>query len=91
MLKKVKRIKLGKQIYPRLMEGALERDEWRRRKYGPLDNLHGHHDIKRSQLSSVSFENFVTLCAHCHTAEHGQLSYTLPAVRVCSKPKPRRK
>ena len=27
MLKKVKRIELGKQIYPRLMKRVLERDE----------------------------------------------------------------
>jgi hypothetical protein len=32
----------------------------------------------------------VSLCAHCHMAEHGQLSYSLPAIRVCNKPKPRR-
>ena len=37
-----------------------------------------------------SLENLQTLCAHCHIIEHGQLFYSAPAVKVCSKPKPRR-
>jgi MoaA/NifB/PqqE/SkfB family radical SAM enzyme len=35
--------------------------------------------------------NLVTHCAFCHMAEHGQLFYSVPAARICSKPKPRRK
>jgi hypothetical protein len=34
MLRKVKQIKLGKQIYRRLMKRVLERDGWRCRKCG---------------------------------------------------------
>ena len=33
MLKKVKRIKLGKQVYQRIMKRVLERDGWRCRMY----------------------------------------------------------
>jgi 5-methylcytosine-specific restriction endonuclease McrA len=91
MLKKVKRIKLGKQIYRRLMKRVLERDGWRCQQCGSLENLQVHHQIKRSQLGDDSLANLVTLCAHCHLAEHGQLFFTLPAQRICSKPKPRRK
>jgi 5-methylcytosine-specific restriction endonuclease McrA len=90
MLKKVKRIKLGKQIYRRLMKRVLERDEWRCQKCGSLENLQVHHKIKRSQLGNDSLDNLVTLCAYCHMGEHGQLFYSVPAGRVCSKPKPRR-
>ncbi len=89
MLRKVKRIKLGKQIYRRLMKRVLERDGWRCRKCGALENLQIHHKIKRSQLGNDSLGNLVTLCAYCHMEEHGQLSYTIPAARVCTKPKPR--
>ena len=39
MLTRVKRIKLGKQIYRRLMKRVLERDEWRCQKCGSLENL----------------------------------------------------
>jgi 5-methylcytosine-specific restriction endonuclease McrA len=91
MLRKVKRIKLGKQIYRRLMKRVLERDGWRCRKCGSLENLQIHHKIKRSQQGNDSLANLVTLCAHCHMEEHGHLSYTLPATKVCSKPRPRRK
>jgi hypothetical protein len=42
-------------------------------------------------LGNDSLDNLVTLCAYCHLAEHGQLFYSVPAVRVCGKPKPRRK
>ena len=51
----------------------------------------GHHKIKRSQMGNDSLDNLVTLCAHCHMGEHGQLFYSVPAIRVCNKPKPRRR
>jgi len=76
MLKKVKRIKLGKQAYHRLMKQVLERDGWRCRKCGSLENLQIHHKMKRSQLGNDSLDNLVTLCVHCHMAEHGQLYLT---------------
>jgi 5-methylcytosine-specific restriction endonuclease McrA len=74
MLKKVKRVKLGKQVYQRLMRKVLERDDWRFRKCGSLENLQVHHKIKWSQQGSDGLENLVTLCAYCHMAEHGQLN-----------------
>jgi 5-methylcytosine-specific restriction endonuclease McrA len=91
MLRKVKRIKLTKQIYRRLMKRVLERDGWRCQNCGLLENLQVHHKIRRSQLGNDSLDNLVTLCAHCHMHEHGQLFYTLPAVTVCNKPRPRRR
>jgi len=88
---KVKRIKLGKQVYRRLMKRVLERDGSRCQKCGSLENLQVHHKIKRSQIRNDSLANLVTLCAYCHMAEHGQLFYSVPAVRACRKPKPRSK
>jgi hypothetical protein len=49
MLRKVKRIKLGQQIYRRLMKWVRERDGWRCQKCGSLENLQAHHKVKRSQ------------------------------------------
>jgi hypothetical protein len=91
MLKKVKPIKLSRQVYRRLMKRVLERDGWRCQKCGALDNLQVHHTIRRSQQGDDALRNLVTLCAYCHMAEHGQLFYSVAAVRICSKPKPRRK
>src|SRR5712692_208181 len=91
MLKKVKRIKLGKQVYRRLMERVLERDGWRCRRCGSLENLQVHHQIKRSQQGNDSLDNLVTLCAHCHMAEHGQLYFetgTLKPLRRTPKNRP---
>jgi 5-methylcytosine-specific restriction endonuclease McrA len=59
--------------------------------HGSFENLQVHHKIKRSQQGDDALANLVTLCAYCHMAEHGQLFYSVSAVRVCSKPKPRRK
>jgi 5-methylcytosine-specific restriction endonuclease McrA len=91
MLRKVKRIRLGQQIYRRLMKRVLERDGWRCQRCGSLENLQVHHKRKRSQQRDVSLENLVTLCAYCHLAEHEQLIYSVPAVRICSKPGQRRR
>ena len=75
MLKKVKRIKLGIQAYRRIMKRVLERDEWRCQKCGSLENLQVHHQTKRSQQGNDALANLVTLCAHCHMEEHGQLGF----------------
>ena len=75
MLKKVKRIKLGKQVYRRLMKRVLERDSWRCQRCGSMKDLQVHHQIKRSQQGDDALRNLVTLCAYCHMAEHGQLGY----------------
>jgi 5-methylcytosine-specific restriction endonuclease McrA len=79
MLKKVKRIKLGKQVYGRLMKKVLERDGWRCRKCGSLKDLQVHHKVRRSQQGNDSLNNLVTLCAYCHMAEHGQLYFETKA------------
>ena len=80
MLKKVKRIKLGIRTYRRLMKRVLERDDWRCQKCGSLENLQIHHQIKRSQQGDDALQNLVTLCAHCHMAEHGQLGFERKAL-----------
>jgi 5-methylcytosine-specific restriction endonuclease McrA len=90
MLSKVKRIKLGQQVYRRLMKRVLERDGWRCQKCGSLEYLQVHHQIKRSQQGDDALPNLVTLCAYCHLAEHGRLCYSVPGVRISSKPKPGR-
>ena len=91
MLRKARRIKLGKEVYRRLMKRVLERDGWRCQKCGSLENLQVHHKMKRSQQGDDALANLVTLCAYCHMAEQGHLFCCLPALRVCSKPKPCRK
>ena len=85
MLKKVKRIKLGKQVYRRLMKRVMERDGWRCQKCGSLENLQVHHTIRRSQQGNDSLENLVTLCARCHMKEHGQLAYEVEALQVIKR------
>jgi len=74
----------------RKIKRVLGRGGWRCQKCGSLENLQVHHKTKRSQLGDDELENLIALCAYCHMAEHGQLFYSLSAVRICSKPKPRR-
>ncbi len=69
MLKKVKRIKLGKQAYQRIMKRVLERDGWRCQKCGSVKDLQIHHKIKRSQQGNDSLQNLVTLCAYRRRAD----------------------
>ncbi len=85
MLKKVKRIKLGKQVYQRIMKRVLERDGWRCRKCGSMKDLQIHHNIKRSQQGNDALQNLVTLCAYCHMAEHGQLCFEEAGVRLAKQ------
>jgi len=73
------------------MKKVLERDGWRCRKCGSLENLQVHHGTKRSQQGNDSLGNLVTLCMYCHMAEHGQLFYSVPAARVCRTAEPRTK
>ena len=87
MLKKIKRIKLGKQIYRRLIKKVLERDGWRCRKCGAIENLQVHHKVHRSQQGDDSLANLITLCAYCHMEEHGQLYFEPKAIQVTAKPK----
>jgi 5-methylcytosine-specific restriction endonuclease McrA len=87
MLKKVKRIQLGKQVYRRLLKRVLERDGWRCQKCGSLKDLQVHHQMYRSRQGNDSLANLVTLCAYCHMEEHGQLSYSQAAAKQNSAPK----
>jgi 5-methylcytosine-specific restriction endonuclease McrA len=89
MLKKVKRIQLGKQVYRRLLKRVLERDGWRCQKCGSLKDLQVHHQTHRSRQGNDSLANLVTLCAYCHMEEHGQLSYSQAAAKQNSAPKRR--
>jgi hypothetical protein len=85
MLRRIKRIKLGKQIYGRLMKRVLERDGWRCRKCGSLENLQVHHQIKRSQRGNDSLGNLVTLCAYCHMGAHGHLGFVGKVAEIAGK------
>ena len=89
MLKKFQRIKLGKQIYRRLMKRVLERDGWRWRKCSSLQNLQVHHKVHRSQQGDDSLANLITLCVYCHLQEHGQLYFEPQVIRITAKPKTR--
>ncbi len=86
MLRKAKRIKLGKQIYRRLMKKVLERDGWRCRECGSIENLQVHHKIHRSQQGDDSLANLITLCVYCHLQEHGQLYFEPQAIKITAKP-----
>ena len=86
MLKKVRRIKVGKQAYRRLLTRVMERDGWRCQKCGSLKDLQVHHQKYRSRQGNDSLANLVTLCAYCHMEEHGQLSYSKAAVKQNSAP-----
>ncbi len=85
----MKRIKLGKRIYRRLMKRVLERDGWRCQKCGSIENLQVHHQIRRSRQGNDSLENLVTLCAYCHMEEHGQLYFDPRAIQAAAKPETR--
>jgi 5-methylcytosine-specific restriction endonuclease McrA len=84
MQRKMKRIKLLRQIYRRLMERVLEREGWTSQRCGRMENLQVHHKTKRSQQGNDSLENLVTIFAYCHLAEHGQFFHTVLVVRICA-------
>ena len=63
--KKVKRIKLGKQIYRRLMKRVLERDGWRCQRCGLLENLRVHHQIKFIVTRSTLDPTFNRAAGQC--------------------------
>lgn len=74
-----------------LMKRVPERDGWRCRKWGSVGYLQVHHKVKRNQQGNDALGDLVTLSAHCHVEDHGQLYYSRRAATACSKPKPRRK
>jgi 5-methylcytosine-specific restriction endonuclease McrA len=91
MLKRAKRIRLGKQAYRQLLKRVFERDRWSCQKCGSLKNLQVHHNVHRSQLGDDALRNLVTLCAYCHLEEHGYLSYSKTAAeQVLSQFDPKR-
>jgi 5-methylcytosine-specific restriction endonuclease McrA len=79
MLRRVKRIKVGKQAYRRLLKRVMDRDGWRCQKCGSLKDLQVHHRQCCSRQGDDSLANLVTLCAYCHKEEHGELSYSQAA------------
>jgi 5-methylcytosine-specific restriction endonuclease McrA len=81
MLRRVKRKKVGKQAYRRLLKRVMDRDGWRCQKCGSLKDLQVHHRKYRSRQGDDSLANLVTLCAYCHMEEHGQLGYTKAAAK----------
>ena len=81
MLRRVRRIKVGKQAYRRLLKRVMDRDGWRCQKCGSLKDLQVHHRKYRSRQGDDSLANLVTLCAYCHMEEHGQLSYSTSAAK----------
>jgi hypothetical protein len=92
MLRKVKRIKLGKQIYRRLMRRVLERDGWRCQEWGSLENFQVHHKIKRSQRGNDCLENLVTpVCLLPHGIAWAAELPHASGQSVQEKPKPRTK
>jgi hypothetical protein len=74
MQRKIKRIKLGKQIYRRLLKKVLERDGWRWQECRSLENLQVHPKMKRSQLGNDSLDDLVTLCAYATRLSTGSYS-----------------
>src|SRR5437867_8085969 len=85
MLRKAKRIKLGKRAYRLLMKRVLERDRWQCQSCGSVENLQVHHKIRRSQQGDDALRNLVTLCAYCHLEEHGQLCYSVAATEQLTR------
>ena len=87
MLRKVQRIKLGKEVYRRLMKRVLERDGWRCQKCGALDNLQVHHQIKRSQQGDDALTNLVTLVPTATWLSTGSFSIPSPRSEFAASPR----
>lgn len=63
-----------------LSRRCKDRDNWTCQKCGaggPGIELHAHHKIPRSRGGSDSLQNLETLCARCHSREHGRPVGTL--------------
>jgi 5-methylcytosine-specific restriction endonuclease McrA len=67
------RLKLSVEEYNLLRRRVLERDGWRCQDCGSSKNLHIHHLVKRSKLGDDVEGNLVTLCASCHSKQHGRV------------------
>jgi len=64
------RRKLDPDRYRRLREEVLRRDGWRCQNCGTAEDLHVHHQQRRSALGDDAPENLITMCADCHRAVH---------------------
>jgi hypothetical protein len=71
------RLRLDPQSYEQLWLEVLQRDGWRCRSCGSLENLQIRHSTFRSQSGHDSEQNLITLCAACHAiAQSLSLSFS---------------
>ena len=68
---KCPRILLNPEGYAQLWIEVLRRDAWRCQFCGARTNLQVHHIKYRSQAGQDTIENLITLCAKCHSDQHG--------------------
>ena len=69
-LPKQPRLRLDLELYERLRQQVLRRDDWRCQNCGTRSNLEVHHKAFRSQAGDDSDENLITLCVTCHADIH---------------------
>jgi hypothetical protein len=55
------RLKLNDEEYTLLRNRVLDRDAWRCQNCGSSNDLHSHHQTKRSKLGNDTLENLITL------------------------------
>ena len=65
------RLALKSDEYNSLTTLVLERDGWKCQSCGSSTNLQVHHLVYRSHLGADEFNNLITLCAKCHSRQHG--------------------
>ena len=70
ILPKHPHLRLDLELYERLREQVLRRDDWRCQNCGSRSNLEVHHKEFRSQGGDDSEQNLITLCAGCHSLLH---------------------
>jgi 5-methylcytosine-specific restriction endonuclease McrA len=70
LLPKQPRRRLDLELYDRLREQVLRRDNWRCQVCGSRQNLQVHHEELRSRDGRDTKETLITLCAECHEALH---------------------
>jgi 5-methylcytosine-specific restriction endonuclease McrA len=66
-----RRTRLNRENYLTLKREIIERDRWRCQFCGSTENLQVHHLTFRSHMGSDSEQNLITLCAICHSIQHG--------------------
>ena len=70
VLPKRPRWRLDPELYERLRQQVLRRDDWRCQDCGTRSNLEVHHQEFRSQGGEDSEQNLITLCVACHSLLH---------------------